>query len=276
MLVALASAWSLRVFQRRPDVQVTKATVTEGAILRPIMATGTLQPVTTVQVGAQISGTIQSIDADFNSTVHAGQMIARLEPALFEAAVHEAEARLGQARAVVGQAQARKKGGDAAAEDARTKLARAEELGARDLIPRADLDAARIAMDAANADLKSLDAQVAQANAAVVEARAAVAQAKLKLDHTVIRSPIEGIIVARNVDVGQTVAASVQAPVLFNIAADLKRMQVETHIEQFDIGSVASGQKVTFEVDSYPTETFEGRVTVVRLQPVGQLPTTPS
>jgi HlyD family secretion protein len=268
--VVALSAWTARAFRGPSHPVVTSAEITTGPIVRRIIATGTLQPVVTVQVGAQVSGTIQSLGADFNSIVHAGQVVARIDPALFEAALRQAEAALQQAEAAQAQAVANEKGYDTAVEDAQMKLKRAEALGATHLIPQSDLDAAHIAMDQANADDRSGASQIVQAKAAVDQARAALEQAKVNLDHTVITSPIDGIVVSRDVDVGQTVAASVQAPTLFEIASDLTRMQVEVDIDEADVGGIDAGEPVTFQVDSYPGETFHGTVTAVRLQPVAQ------
>lgn len=274
VVVAAIGAWTVRGFHANSAVNVTTSPVTSGPIVRHIIATGTLQAITTVQVGAQVSGTIQELDADFNSIVHAGQVIAKIDPALFEASVNQTQAALGQARATLAQTQAGIVGAQTAVEDARIKLKRAEELSAKQLIPQSDLDAARIAMDSAAADLKSAQAQTVQAQAAVDQATAAVVQSKVNLDHTVISSPIDGIVLLRNVDVGQTVASAVQAPVLFNIAADLRKMQVEVDVDEADIAGVQVGAPVTFEVESYRDEKFQGTVSVVRLQPVTQTTTT--
>jgi HlyD family secretion protein len=266
-IVALGAV-SVVGLRRTRHVEVATAAVTEGAIVRRIVATGTLQAVTTVQVGAQVSGTIDTLEADYNSIVHRGQVLARLDPSLFEAALRESQAAYARAQAAEQQAEADRLVAATAANDARTKLTRAEGLSARELIPRSDLDAARIAMDEATAGLQTAGSQVQLAAAAVEEANAAVYQAKINLDHTVITSPIDGIVVARNVDVGQTVASAFQAPVLFTIAADLKQMQVETDIDEADIGGIQEGELAVFEVESYPDQMFEGTVTEVRLQPV--------
>jgi HlyD family secretion protein len=220
-----------------------------------------------VQVGAQISGTVQSLRADYNSIVHAGEVIATLDPSLLEAALAEAQAALARALAVEAQAEADETGLEAAAGDAQTKLTRAESLASSQLIPQADLDSARTAVGEADIDLEGGESKIGEAKAAVLQARAAVGEATLDLDRTVIRSPIDGVVISRNVDVGQTVAASVQAPVLFTIAADLRRLQVAVDVDESDVGGVEPGTRATFEVESYPGETFEGTVSQVRLQP---------
>jgi len=257
LFICAGVAWLVTAgaFQPR-DVQVTTAIVDSGPIVRHIVATGTLQALRTVDVGAQVSDTIQSLDADFNSIVRKGQVLAKLDPSLIDA-------QLQQARAAEQQAEANVRAAQTEVDDAATKLARAETLGARALIQQSDLDAAVIAKQSADADLKAAEAQV-------VEARAKVAQAAVNLEHTTIESPINGIVVARNVDVGQTVAAAFQAPVLFTIATDLTHMQVEVDVDESDVGAVQNGTRVTFEVQSYPHETFQGIVSQVRLQPVAE------
>jgi len=249
-------------------VQVTTATITTGPVVRHIIASGTLQALTTVAVGSQVSGAIQSLAVDYNSIVHAGEVVARIDPALFQAAFNEATASLDEAQAALLTAQADRNGAATAVEDARTKLQRAEQLAARQLIPQSDLDAARIAMDEASANLESATSQVTVARAATDQARAAVAQARVNLDHTTITSPVDGIVIARNVDVGQTVAAAVQAPVLFNIATDLRQMQLELDLDEADIAGVQPGEPVSFQVESYPDKTFTGTIAAIHLQPV--------
>lgn len=230
------------------------ATVDRGDVVDVVGATGTLEPVTMVQVGSQVSGTIASLHADFNTVVTQNQVIARLDPSLFEA-------RLGQARANVVATRAAVDRQRAAAQDAASKLARAEELSRQELLPASDLETARTTAQSAAAQLK-------EAEAAVSQATANVAQADVDLAHTVITAPIDGVVIARSVDVGQTVAASLQAPVLFEIANDLAHMQVKAAIDEADVGRVRTGQDVTFRVDAYPDREFAGQVQQVRLQPV--------
>jgi HlyD family secretion protein len=267
-LVAVIVTFRMFGSHRGANLEVTTATITTGPVVRRIVATGTLQAMTTVAVGAQVSGTIEALGADYNSIVHAGQVVARLDPALFQAALSETEASFQHMQAALSTAQAEKDGNETAVEDARTKLRRAMELGAHQLIPQADLDAAQIAMDEAIANLQSATSQVMTAQAPVDQARAAVEQARVNLDRTVITSPIDGVVIARNVDVGQTLAAAVQAPVLFDIAADVRRMQLEVDIDEADIAGVRPGEAVTFQVESYPNRIFGGTIASVRLQPV--------
>jgi HlyD family secretion protein len=257
--------WALRTTLQ---VDVAAEKTSTGTIVRRIFATGTIQPTRTVDVGAQVSGVVQSLAADFNSIVRANQVVARLDPSLYDAALAQARATRAQADAAVVQAKADLAGLRTAEVDARTKLARAQALAASQLIDQADLDAAQIAMNQAVAGVNSGEAQVSDAVAAVAAAAAAVTQAAANLDHTVIHSPIDGIVLSRAVDVGQTVAAAVQAPVLFTIATNLQHLQLEVDVDQADIGGIETGQPVTFEVESYPDEMFTGRITQVRLQPI--------
>lgn len=233
---------------------VTAEPVTRGDIVTSISATGTLEAVTTVEVGTQVSGSIRRLHADFNSIVRKGQVLAELDPSLYQSAVDQAQANLLSAQAnrdrlAVAQA------------DAEAKLARATELAARQLISKVDLETADVNVRSAAAQVKAAAAQVAQA-------AASLGQARVNLSKTTIASPIDGIVIARNVDVGQTVAASLAAPTLFVLAADLTQMQLKGNVDESDLGRIAPGQPVQFTVDAYPGETFTGTVKQVRLNPV--------
>jgi HlyD family secretion protein len=252
VVVAAAAFLAFRTHDR--DVQYATTTVGRGDVVDVVGATGALQAVTTVQVGSQVSGTIDSLNADFNSRVRKDQVVARLETSTFDARLSQARANLAAARANVEKARA-------TVADMKQKYDRARELSAQSLLPAADLETA-------SSNYEGAVASVRGAEAAVAQAAAAVQQAQVDLTHTVIRAPIDGVVVARNVDVGQTVAASLQAPTLFVIANDLSRMQVNASIDEADIGRVRPGQDVTFHVDAYPNETFTGRVEQVRLQPI--------
>ena len=243
-----------RSMHPRPGAAPMKARVTRGDVVQTVDATGTVEAVTTVQVGTQVSGTIQSLYADFNSRVRKGQVIARLDPSLFQTQVDQAQATVRRLQADAERARV-----DVA--DTRRKLDRAQELFARQLISASDLDTARANAEQAQAALKSAEAQGGQA-------RAALHQTEVNLAHTIITAPIDGVVISRNVDVGQTVAASMQAPTLFVIARDLTRMQVRASVNEADIGVIQSGQPVTFRVDAYPEDAFAGTVSQVRLQPV--------
>ncbi len=250
------------------DIQVNTSLLTRGDIVDAVGATGTLQAVTTVQVGSQVSGNIQWLGADFNSIVKKDQVIARVDPSLFQAAVEQSRANLIRSRADHVKANADGERNKVALVDATQKYTRAKELAARSLLSQSDLDAAKIAVDSAQAALQSSQAAAQSAQAQVAQAQATLNQNQVNLDHCTISAPIDGIVTSRNVDVGQTVAASFQSPTLFIIAADLTKMQVNANIDEADVGRIRPGQHVTFKVDAYPTEDFRGTVSQIRLQPI--------
>jgi HlyD family secretion protein len=237
-----------------PAPTIVTAEVSRGPVVQTVEATGTVQPVDSVEVGAQVTGTIKTLGATFNSEVKEGQVLATLDPASLQAEVD-------QARAGLVHLQAQHEQAKVSLQDATVKLTRADQLSKEQLIANADHDAAVVARDAAAAALKAADAQV-------VQARASLAQSQVSLTHTIIRSPASGIVLARNVEIGQTVTSGLQTPTLFVIARDLSTMQVSASVDESDIGNVQSGQKVTFSTDAYGTQVFTGTVTEVRLQPV--------
>ncbi len=254
VLVAIGAGGAAYYARRGgPEPTVTTLQLSRGDVVDQVGATGTLQAVTTVQVGTQVSGTIDELYADFNSIVKKGQVIARLDPSILQTQVETAKANLVNAEANLERQKA-------ALEDAQTKLTRARELANRSLLPKADLDAADATAKQAAAQLRSTESQI-------VQARAAVNKAQVDLGHTIITAPIDGIVISRNVDRGQTVASSMQAPTLFVIAADLTKMQVNANIDESDVGRMRPGQTVQFRVDAYPTEQFIGTVQQVRLNP---------
>ena len=256
IVLAASAGIGVRAFYAGRDSGVPKvatALVTRGAVADVVAATGTLQAVTTVQVGTQVSGTVSWLGADFNTIVHKGQVIAKLDPSLFQAQVEQARANQTKAAADLDNAQVK-------VADAQHQYERAKELAAKQLVAQSDLDAAKLAADLAEATVRSIRAQVAQA-------QAAVSQAQLNLDHTVISAPIDGIVIGRSVDAGQTVAASLSSPTVFSIAADLTEMQINASIDESDIGRIRPAQRVTFQVDAYPNERFTGTVAQIRLQP---------
>ncbi len=234
--------------------EVSTVALARGDVVDTVGATGALEAVTTVQVGSQVSGIIDALYADFNSIVREGEVIARLEPSLFESQVEQSRANLARSEADVARL-------TVALEDARTQLRRSEELAAQDLIAASELEAAQVAV-------RSAEAQLQSSEASVIQSRASLNQSEVNLGHTVITAPIDGIVIARQVDVGQTVAASMSAPELFIIAADLTEMQVIANIDESDVGRIRPGQPVTFTVDAYAAEEFEGTVSQIRLEPV--------
>ena len=217
-------------------VQYQTATLTRGDMTQVVTATGTLNPVINVTVGSQISGNIQKLFVDFNSPVKAGEIVAQLDPAIYQAIVHQAEGDLANARA--------------AHELAQITAKRKQDLVTQHAAPQADLDSALAALHQAEANV-----QVKQAN---------LEKAKVDLDHCTIYSPIEGIVISRAVDVGQTVAAAMNAPVLYTVANDLTKMQIDSNVAEADVGNVELNQDVDFMVDAFPFRTFHGKVAQVR------------
>ena len=246
------SFYGLRTTEFEPEVSTV--TLTRGDVVDTVGATGALEAVTTVQVGSQVSGIIEALYADYNSIVREGEVIARLEPSLFETQIAQAQANLARAEADVERLRV-------TLDDARAQLARSEDLSSRDLISTTELEAAQVAVRSAEAQLKSSEAGVTQS-------QASLSQNEVNLGHTVITAPIDGIVIARQVDMGQTVAASMSAPELFIIAADLTKMRVIANIDESDVGRIRPGQVVWFTVDAYPSEEFEGTVSQIRLEPV--------
>jgi HlyD family secretion protein len=239
-----------------PAPKVNTAAIARGDVVDTVGATGTLQAVTTVQVGAQVSGIVQDLYADFNSLVKKGQVLARLDPSTIQTQIDQSKANLARTQADLERLKV-------AEDDAKQKLKRAEELSARSLIPQTDLETAQV-------NVRSAQAQVKSQEAAITQAEATLKQNQVSLEHTIIEAPIDGLVISRNVDRGQTVAASLQAPTLFILAADLTKMQVVANLDESDVGRIRPGQRVTFRVDAYAADTFTGTVQQVRLQPITQ------
>src|SRR3954469_10622749 len=216
------------------------ANITRGPITQAITATGTLNPVLNVQVGSQVSGNISKLFADFNSQVKAGQVVAQIDPALFQATVTQAEGDVASAQAAL--------------ELAKLNAARTQDLFAKKTSSKADLDQAVASLHQAEANVKIK--------------QGALDKAKADLEHCTITSPVDGVVISRSVDVGQTVAASLQAPVIFQIANDLTKMQIDTNVAEADVGVVEVGQNVDFTVDAFPNRTFRGKVVQVRNAPI--------
>lgn len=238
---------------KEPEIQYKTATVERSNLLSTIQATGTLSPVETVDVGTQISGTIKELYFDYNSRVKAGQLIAVIDNAAQQAEVAQAQASVASARADVENSRAAL---DVAAKD----LRRTKELSRRDLIAKADVDTDTATLLQAQASLAAAQAKVDQYNATLDKA-------KINLNYTRIYSPVDGVVVAKNVEEGQTVAASYQTPSIAEIARDLTQMQVEVKVDEADIGGVHEGQEAIFNVDTFPNDEFKGKVTQVRLSP---------
>jgi HlyD family secretion protein len=309
-ILAVLGGGGYAYYHRSRVVDYTTATIQRGDIESSISATGNCNAVVTVQVGSQVSGNIQQLFADFNTKVKKGQVVALIEPTIFQARVDQSKAALDSARASVVNSQAALKRADAdianaqanvanqkanivhaqsALSDSKTKLARRVDMFKQGIIAKEDEDTAQATYDQAVASLEAAQAQLtsAQANVASVQAQkdvvqtqivsaqaqvkqaeANLQQANIDLDHTRITAPVDGTVIARNMDVGQTVAASFSAPTIFQIAQDLTKMQVDANIDESDIGRVKVEQQVSFTVDAYPGTTFHGVVTQIRQAPI--------
>jgi HlyD family secretion protein len=246
-----AGAYYMNRPAKEPDVRT--APVTRGDIVDVVAATGTLEAVTTVQVGTQVGGIIQELYADFNSIVKKGQVIARLDPTLLQTNIEQQRANVTRSEADLDRLKV-------GLDDAQQKLDRAKALFDKNLLPRTDLDTALVNVQSAKAQIKSSEA-------ALVQAKSQLNSAEVNMAHTIITAPIDGIVISRAVEPGQTVNAGMSAPTLYVLAADLTKMQVNANIDEADVGRMRPGQVVTFRVDAYPNETFNGAVEQVRLQP---------
>ncbi|MEP7071981.1 MAG: efflux RND transporter periplasmic adaptor subunit, partial [Verrucomicrobiota bacterium] len=224
---------------RSNSAQYQTAPVTRGTITQAVTATGTLNPVVNVQVGSQVSGTISKLFADFNSKVKEGEVVAQIDPVLFQASVAQAEGDLASAQAAL--------------ELARLNSARTQALVAKQNSAQAELDHATAALHQAEANVRIKEG--------------ALGKARADLEHCSIRSPVDGVVISRSVDVGQTVAASLQAPIIFTIANDLAKMQIDAAVAEADVGTVEVGQTVDFSVDAFPNRNFSGKVVQVRNAP---------
>jgi HlyD family secretion protein len=295
LLGAAAFGYVYFYMGKEATLRYRTAPVQRGNLATYVTANGTVNPVITVLVGSQVSGTIQKLYADYNSMVKEGQLIAQIDPALFQAQLSQAKAKLENSRAAsltaqadiatarsnVEASKANVIKAQVAVDDTKRNLNRSVELFQRNLISASDRDTAQSNYDsavaqieAARAQQKATDAQVDSAKARLEAARAQIKQseaelelAQVNIDHTKILAPVNGIVISRNVDVGQTVAASLQAPTLFTIAQDLTEMQVDTNVSEADVGRVAVGQETTFTVDAFPQITFKGKVTEIRNAP---------
>ena len=241
LLAALSAAgWYYFAGRKTAAPAYQTATVVRGDLTQAVTATGTLNPVLNVQVGSQISGNIQKLFVDFNSPVKEGQVIAQLDPAIYQATVHSAEGELASARAAL--------------ELARLNEMRQRELAVKRINTQSELDTAAAALH--------------QAESMVVIKQAQLERAQVDLKRCTITAPIDGIVISRAVDVGQTVAASLQAPIIFTIANDLRKMQIDANVAEADVGNVAVGQDVEFTVDAFPYLPFRGKVAQVRNAPI--------
>jgi HlyD family secretion protein len=254
-------------FGRTSTPQYFMAKVERGDIRDLVQATGTINAVTTVQVGSQVSGTISKLYVDFNSRVRKGQVIAQIDPSLFEGALLQAKADLENARATSAVAKAELEKANAAAEQTHSDYGRTLALTKEGVMSQQQLEVSKANNDAAQAAVSSAKAALVQASAQVAQKSAAVQVAQTNVNNTIIRSPIDGVVINRAIDVGQTVAASLQAPNLFSIAQDLGKMQVDVSTDESDVGQIKVGQEVSFTVDAFPKEIFRGQVVQIRMNP---------
>jgi HlyD family secretion protein len=244
-------AYYMRKQVKEPEVRT--AQITRGDVIDSVQATGTLEAVTTVEVGSQVSGIVQELYADFNSIVKKGQVIARLDPTILDTQIE-------QQRANVTRSEADLERLKVTLADAKQKLERARALAEKNLLPRTELETAEV-------NVKSAEAQIRSSEAGLVQAKSQLNTAQVNREHTVITAPIDGIVIQRAVEPGQTVNAGMSAPKLFVLAADLTKMQVNANIDEADVGRMREGEAVTFRVDAFPTDSFTGTVKQVRLQP---------
>jgi HlyD family secretion protein len=254
IVILVVVLWFFFLRGKENGVKYRTEKVGRGDIVSSVTATGTVNAVVTVNVGTQVSGTIKSLFVDFNSRVRKGQVIAQIDPEIFASQVAQARANLLAAEAGVEKAQA-------SLDDAKRTLDRNRELFTRNYIAKSDLDTSEANYEIARAQLSSAKAQVGQA-------KATLDNAGINLRYTKILSPVDGTVVSRNVDVGQTVAASFQTPTLFNIAQDLTKMQIDSSVAEADIGKIVVDQPVEFTVDAYPDTIFKGKVSEIRNAPI--------
>ncbi|NTV48973.1 MAG: efflux RND transporter periplasmic adaptor subunit [Geobacteraceae bacterium] len=253
-IILIAAVVGYFFYKRTPDVSYKTSKIERGAIVSTVAATGNLSAVTTVQVGTQVSGTIQKLYVDFNSRVKKGQAIAEIDPSLFNASVEQSQGNYLSAEANLQKAKV-------ALVDAERTFNRNKKMLTDGIISQGDFDAAETALQSSRANVKA-------AEGALSQTRGSLMQSKTNLRYSTIRSPVDGVVISRAIDVGQTVAASFQTPTLFTIAQDLTKMQIEVSVDEADISRIQLNQKASFTVDSYPEQTFQGKVVQIRSAPI--------
>ena len=254
VVLIVAGIAAFAYFKRTPEITYKTAKIERGTIVSTVSATGNLSAVTTVQVGTQVSGTIQKLYVDYNSIVKKGQPIAEIDPSLFKASVQQSQGNYLSAEANMHRAKV-------ALNDAERTMKRNKKLLAEGIISQGDYDATETAWQSAKAALNATEGTLAQT-------RGSLMQSRTNLNYSIIRSPVDGVIISRAIDVGQTVAASFQTPTLFTIAKDLTKMQIEVSVDEADISRILLDQKASFTVDAYPEESFKGKVVQIRSAPV--------
>ena len=265
VLLVVVGVFAAFRLTRKTEAEYFTAKVEKGDIRQVIEATGTINPVTSVQVGSQVSGMISKLYVDFNSKVTKGQVIAEIDPKLFEGAVLQAKADVQNAQALLAAAKANLAKDQATLQQNKLDYDRSLKLESQRVVSQQQLDQAKATYDAITAQVGSDRAAIQQAEAQVAQKIASLKVAQTNLDYTIIRAPINGTVVNRNIDIGQTVAASLQAPTLFTIALDLTKMQVYAKTDEGDVGQIRPGQKAEFQVDAFPKEMFHGVVYQVRM-----------
>jgi HlyD family secretion protein len=270
LLLVVVAAGAVAVWQygwreKRATYEIQTAELSRGSIERSISATGSVQALVTVAVSSQLSGQISELNSDFNSNVAKGDSLAVIDPRTFTARVASAEANLTIAKTTVTVQEATIVKAQALLDQAQRSVERQRTLAASNATPATTLDTAETLLETAKADLQVAEAQLANARANIAQREADLSQARLDLDRTQIRSPIDGVVIARNIDLGATVAASLQAPILFQIAQDLTQIQILVLVDEADIGAIETGHDVTFTVDAFPDRVFSGKVAQVRI-----------
>lgn len=269
-IVAIAAAvgsgaWYYYLREEAARYVFDTASIDRGLIEQSVSATGAVQALTTVDLSSQLSGQIAEVKVDFNSRVKAGDLLAVLDKKTFEAKVKSAQANLAMANSGIAVQNATIKKNEALVKKARDDVGRQQHLAQKGATSQAVLGTATTALATTEADLAVAAAQLDNAKASVAQRRSDLEQAQIDLERTEIRSPVDGVVIARNIDPGATVAASLQAPILFRIALDLSKIQIETQVDEADIGRIEEGNEVTFTVDAYPDRTFRGQVAQVRI-----------
>jgi len=254
--------------ESEPIITIETAMVERGDIKRGVATSGSVRALVTVEVGSQLSGQIAEIKVDYNTAVSAEQLIARIDPKTFESRVQQSEADIKVAKATVRVRLAGVTRAEANLRRAELDYNRQKPLLQKGTISETSLDAARAEYESAKAEVEMAKAELDNARAAAEQRQAALGSAVIDLERTYIRSPIDGVVIERSVDVGQTVAASLSSPVLFKIAQDLREIQIEANVDEADIGNVKKANAVSFSVDAYPDEEFTGSVDQVRLSPI--------
>jgi len=265
VVVVAVIGWRVLLHGRGARVTYETAVLDRGTVEKSISSTGSVAALVTVEVGSQISGQVSELHADFNSQVKKGDLLAVIDPQTYQQRVASAEADLAVANATLGSQQASLRKAQTTLDQARRDYARQQQLAEQKLIAQSAAEDSRKQLELAESDVVIAQAQIKNAEAGLQTRQSALAQARIDLSHTQIRAPIDGVVISRSVDLGQTVAASLQAPVLFKIAQDLSQIQIEAKVDEADIGSIKPDDPASFTVDAFPDRTFRGQVTEVRL-----------